>query len=139
HPGLRARQGERDAAGGDEGRHPGRRLRPAAGRGRPGGGGRAGAVDRPPLRQPALPAQAGRAADRARGLMAAVVSAGDRPRRPRRRKEARRWLREVRAILLLALAAFAGVALATLDPALAPGDQRGPVGPVGTLLGWALF
>ncbi len=71
--------------------------------------------------------------------MAAVVSAGDRPRRPRRRKEARRWLREVRAILLLALAAFAGVALATLDPALAPGDQRGPVGPVGTLLGWALF
>jgi DNA segregation ATPase FtsK/SpoIIIE, S-DNA-T family len=48
-------------------------------------------------------------------------------------------LREAQAILLLAAAGFGLVALATFDPALAPGDQRGPVGPVGVWLGWAFF
>src|SRR5439155_300575 len=60
-------------------------------------------------------------------------------RRARKKKEARRWLREAQAILLLAAAGFGLVALATFDPALAPGVQRGPVGPVGVWLGWAFF
>jgi len=71
--------------------------------------------------------------------MATVTSTPDRPRRARKKKEARRWLREAQAILLLAAAGFGLVALATFDPALAPGVQRGPVGPVGVWLGWAFF
>ncbi len=71
--------------------------------------------------------------------MATIASTPDRPRRARKKKEARRWLREAQAILLLAAAGFGLVALATFDPALAPGVQRGPVGPVGVWLGWAFF
>ena len=71
--------------------------------------------------------------------MATVTSTPDRPRRARKKKEARRWLREAQAILLLAAAGFGLAALATFDPALAPGVQRGPVGPVGVWLGWAFF
>ncbi|MBI4594426.1 MAG: DNA translocase FtsK 4TM domain-containing protein [Candidatus Rokubacteria bacterium] len=75
--------------------------------------------------------------------MATIVTADDKPkpppRRARKRKEARRWLREVRGILLLALAGFGLIALATFDPLVPAGEQHAPVGPVGTLLGWALF
>ena len=63
--------------------------------------------------------------------MATIASTPDRPRHARKKKEARRWLREAQAILLLAAAGFGLVALATFDPALAPGVQHGPVGPVG--------
>jgi len=71
--------------------------------------------------------------------MATIVSMNDRPRRARKKKEARRWLREAKAIGVLAVAGFTLVALATFDPALAPGEQHGPVGVVGVWLGWLLF
>jgi S-DNA-T family DNA segregation ATPase FtsK/SpoIIIE len=72
--------------------------------------------------------------------MATLLSAGDKPRRgARKRKEARRWLGEAQAIVLLVAAGVAVVALAAFDPALRPLEQRGPVGPVGTWLAWALF
>ncbi|HEV8642047.1 MAG TPA: DNA translocase FtsK [Methylomirabilota bacterium] len=57
----------------------------------------------------------------------------------RRRKEPRRWLREAEGIGLVAVAIFVLMALATFEPALAPAPQHGPVGPVGTRLGWFLF
>ncbi|HXG02462.1 MAG TPA: DNA translocase FtsK 4TM domain-containing protein, partial [Candidatus Binatia bacterium] len=63
----------------------------------------------------------------------------ERPRRASRRRDARRWVREAEAIVLLAAAGFTFVALGTFDPALAPGEQDGLVGPVGTWLGWVLF
>ncbi|HEV8474990.1 MAG TPA: DNA translocase FtsK 4TM domain-containing protein [Methylomirabilota bacterium] len=62
-----------------------------------------------------------------------------RPRRARRRAEPRRWVREVQGIAALAVALFALVALAIYDPTVAPGEQGGVVGPVGTWLAWALF
>jgi S-DNA-T family DNA segregation ATPase FtsK/SpoIIIE len=71
--------------------------------------------------------------------MATLLSTGDRPRRGRKRKEARRWLGEAQAILLLVAAGVAVVALVAFEPAVHPSDQRGPVGPVGTWLAWALF
>ena len=71
--------------------------------------------------------------------MTTIASTSDKPRRARKKKEARRWLREAQAIVLLAAAGFALVALATFDPAQAPGEQQGPVGPVGIWLGWAFF
>jgi S-DNA-T family DNA segregation ATPase FtsK/SpoIIIE len=63
----------------------------------------------------------------------------ERPRRAGRRRDARRWFREAEAIVLLAAAGFGFAALATFDPARPPGEQVGPVGPVGTWLGWVLF
>src|SRR2546425_4349257 len=71
--------------------------------------------------------------------MTTIASTSDKPRRARKKKEARRWLREAQAIVLLAAAGFALVALATFDPAQPPGEQQGPVGPVGIWLGWAFF
>ncbi|MGH7390940.1 MAG: DNA translocase FtsK 4TM domain-containing protein [Candidatus Rokuibacteriota bacterium] len=71
--------------------------------------------------------------------MATIVTADDKPRRARKKKDARRWVREVKAIALLVLAGFAVVALAWFDPALPAAEQRGPAGPVGVWLGWALF
>ncbi|HEY2943016.1 MAG TPA: DNA translocase FtsK 4TM domain-containing protein, partial [Vicinamibacteria bacterium] len=65
--------------------------------------------------------------------------------RERRRAEkgskrlAGRWLRDVQATLALALASFGLIALAAFDPALAPGDQVSPVGPIGAWTGWGLF
>ncbi|MBI3636743.1 MAG: DNA translocase FtsK [Candidatus Rokubacteria bacterium] len=61
------------------------------------------------------------------------------PKRARKKKESHRWLREAKAIGMFVVAGFAVVALATYDPALRPGDQSGPAGPVGVWLGWALF
>jgi len=63
----------------------------------------------------------------------------DRPRRVRGRRDGRRWLREAEALLLLALAAFGALALATYDPTRPPAEQPAPVGPVGVLLGRALY
>jgi DNA segregation ATPase FtsK/SpoIIIE, S-DNA-T family len=71
--------------------------------------------------------------------MATLVSTNDKPRRARKKKEARRWLREAQAIVLLAAAGFGLIALATFDPTVAPGEQHGPVGPVGIWVGWACF
>jgi len=71
--------------------------------------------------------------------MTTVLTANDKPRRARKKKEARRWVREAHAIALLAAAGFAFVALAWFDPEQPAALQRGPAGPVGVWLGWALF
>lgn len=49
------------------------------------------------------------------------------------------WQREVKGILALSLAGFAVFALAFFDPRHGPTDQVSPVGPLGGVLGWALF
>src|SRR6202795_4404862 len=60
----------------------------------------------------------------------------ERTRRPQKKKEPRRWLREVKAILLLALAGFGGVAVWNYTRGA---DPQGPVGHLGSWLGWSLF
>ncbi|HSF05623.1 MAG TPA: DNA translocase FtsK 4TM domain-containing protein [Methylomirabilota bacterium] len=67
--------------------------------------------------------------------MATALPASERSRRIRRSRKVGRWRREVKGIVLLVMAGFTLIALLTLDP----GGQRGPAGPVGIWLGWALF
>ena len=55
------------------------------------------------------------------------------------RRLAGRWIRDVQATLAVALASFGFIALAAFDPALAPGSQVSPVGPIGAWTGWGLF
>jgi S-DNA-T family DNA segregation ATPase FtsK/SpoIIIE len=71
--------------------------------------------------------------------MPATASADDKPRRARRARDRRRWVGEVKGIAALVVAGFALVALATFDPAIAPGEQSSVVGPVGAWLGWAVY
>src|SRR5439155_3461856 len=121
----RLRQGERGAPGGAAGRHPAGTRRPRRRRrGQPRGHRRHRARGGPPVHQPALPAQTGRASRDPGGLMASgVTTTSDGPvgktsegvlerrRRPQKKREPRRWLREVKAILLLTGAGFGAVAL----------------------------
>ncbi len=74
--------------------------------------------------------------------MATLVSADDKPEprpRPRRRKGGDRWRGEVKGLLALAGAGFLLLALATFQPAVPPGQQSSPVGPVGVWLAWVSF
>ncbi len=67
--------------------------------------------------------------------MATAAPTSERSRRVRRRQKVGRWRREVKGIVLLVVAGFTLIALLTVDP----GGHRGPAGPVGIWLGWALF
>src|SRR6185369_11971084 len=158
---VRLHEGGRCPHGGGQGRRAGGAGRAPRARGvRPRAGGRHGA----PLREPALPAQAGGAARDPGGVMAEKATiekilpekatgpnghgpreapkdaAAARRRLPRKaRGEPGRWVREAKGILALALAGFGFVALYAYDPTLHPLDQVSPVGPVGGWLGWGSF
>jgi DNA segregation ATPase FtsK/SpoIIIE, S-DNA-T family len=86
----------------------------------------------------AEPREAGDAGARRSARDRREAIARKRARRAKARGELR-WVREVKGLLALGLAGFAVVALYTIDPTRLPGDQSGPVGPVGLWAGWSAF
>ncbi|HUG37303.1 MAG TPA: DNA translocase FtsK 4TM domain-containing protein, partial [Candidatus Limnocylindrales bacterium] len=86
----------------------------------------------------AEPREAGDAGPRRSARERREAVARKRARRAKARGQLR-WVREVKGLLALGLAGFAAVALYTVDPTRLPGDQWGPVGPVGLWAGWGTF
>ena len=67
------------------------------------------------------------------------ASRAPRRRAARRKRHARRWVREVQGIGAVTGGLFLLVALAVLDPGVAPAEQSSIVGPVGVWVAWAFF